>query len=330
MTDNKPLKIGNITLDVPFFQASLSGYSDRAMRFLARQFGVPLTFSGVMLAKSAANPKVLKKTAFRPGHDEHPIGAQIMGTDPHEMAAAAMALHQAGYDLIDLNFACPAPKVLRRGRGGYMLRQPAAVVEIYRAVRDAVACPVTMKLRIGYSSGQASRENFWRVCEQVCTDGIDALVVHGRTTLQKYRSKADWDTVAEVKRRFARTTVIGSGDLLTADAVAQRCSDGTVDGVVIARGAIGNPWIFRDAKAILEGKDKPAPPTLAEQAEIIARHFELVADIFGPRKAVGYFRKFTVNYCKLHPDSRKVKHDFVMAGTAEHVHDVLRRWYRTS
>ena len=157
------LKIGNVTLDVPFFQAPLSGYSDYPMRKMARDFGAPLTFSGVMLAKSAANPKVLAKAVFRPGEDEHPIGAQILGAEPEVMAAAAKALVGVGYDLIDLNFACPAPKVLRRHRGGYLLNEPEKVIQIYRCVRSAVSCPVIMKLRIGFDSSEASRENFHQI-----------------------------------------------------------------------------------------------------------------------------------------------------------------------
>ncbi len=112
------LKIGDITCDVPFFQASLSGYSDRAMRVIAKRYGAPLTLTGVMLDKLAVHPKAVKKMRFQPGIDEHPVGAQILGANPDTMAAAAAKFESIGYDLIDLNFACPAPKVLRRGRGG--------------------------------------------------------------------------------------------------------------------------------------------------------------------------------------------------------------------
>ena len=132
------LKIGNINLSVPFVQAPLSGYSDYAMRRLGLDFGVPMTFSGVMLAKSAAHPKLLRNPLFRPHDDEHPVGAQILSNDPATMAKAARALEGAGYDVIDLNFACPAPKVLRSRRGGYLLKEPETVIEIYRRVRDAV------------------------------------------------------------------------------------------------------------------------------------------------------------------------------------------------
>ncbi|MCX5634359.1 MAG: tRNA-dihydrouridine synthase, partial [Planctomycetota bacterium] len=118
------LKLGQLLLNAPFFQASLSGYSDYAMRRLAIDFGAPLTFAGVMLAKSAAHPKVIKKPEFQPHKDEHPIGAQLLGNEPEIMVKAAQAVTNIGYDVLDLNFACPAPKVLRRCRGGYMMQEP--------------------------------------------------------------------------------------------------------------------------------------------------------------------------------------------------------------
>ena len=205
------LRLGTLELPKPYFQASLSGYTDRAMRLLGKDFGAPLTFTGVMLDKMTLHPSVLKRPGFAAQEDEHPVGAQIMGSSAELMSRAAKNLEAAGYDLIDLNFACPAPKVLRRERGGYLLNQPELVLEIYRQVREAVRCPVLMKLRIGGDGSEAARENFRRIYEGACEEGIDALVIHGRTVDQKYKGHADWDMVAEVKRRYPRITVIEIG-----------------------------------------------------------------------------------------------------------------------
>ena len=157
------LKLSSLTLDVPFFQASLSGYSDYAMRAIARRFGCSFTMADMILDKSAANPGVLRKTCFRPGADEHPVGAQIIGRTPATMAAAARELVAAGYDVIDLNFACPVPKILRRGCGGALLDDPDTVIDILKAVRDAVVCPVLMKLRIGADHMPQSLDYFWEI-----------------------------------------------------------------------------------------------------------------------------------------------------------------------
>jgi len=324
------LRLGNIILDSPFFQAPLSGYSDYAMRSISRLFGAPLTFAGVMLAKSAAHPKILKKPLFRPYDDEHPIGAQILGSDPLIMAKAAKALEESGYDLIDLNFACPAPKVLRRRRGGYLLKHPGKVMEIYRRVRDAVSCPVLMKLRTGFDNSQACRDNFWQIASQTAAEGIDGLVVHGRSVVQKFTGKADFQILAELKRSFPQTTIIGSGDLFEADAIAEQLKTTGIDGVVIARGAIGNPWIFRDLQAIINGRDKPFEPNLEEQGKIILKHFELVCQLFDNIKAVRYFRKFLGGYSKRHPERKKLRQQVLAAENKSEFIETINRWYCTS
>ena len=321
------LKIGGLVLDFPFFQAPLSGYSDYAMRRLALDFGAPLVFAGVVLAKSAAHPKVIRKASFRPREDEHPVGAQILGREPEVMAKAAKALVGVGYDVIDVNFACPAPKVLRRQRGGAMLKEPELVIEIVRRVREAVKCPLLIKLRMGVDDSEGSRDNFWEIAERAAEEGVDAIVVHGRTVEKRYHGTADWDVLAEVKRRLPHKVVIGSGDIFKADDVVRMLETTKVDGVVIARGAIGNPWIFRDARAYFEGKPAPAAPTLIEQAQVILKHIALVSELYRKAKTVRYLRKFLVNYCKHHPERRKAQKNLVAAETKAELLAAVAEWY---
>jgi tRNA-dihydrouridine synthase B len=281
-----------------------------------------------MLSKSVADPRVLKNPSFHPRDDEHPVGAQILGEDPKIMVKAARDLVGVGYDLIDLNFACPAPKVLRRQRGGAMLNQPSQVVEIHRAVRDAITCPLLMKLRIGIDHSESSQECFWEIVERVIAYGIDALVIHGRTVQEKYRGKADWQIVAEVKRRFPQTPVLGSGDLFDVPTILERLRTTGLDGVVIARGAVGNPWLIRDLRAAIKGEPMPSPPTIDEQRQVIGRHFEEVLKLRRTEKrAVGYFRKFVVNYAKRHPHRKKVLATLLAAKTAEQLRAGINQWY---
>jgi len=321
------LRLGNLELAQPFFQAAMSGYSDRPMRVLAREHGAPLVFSGVMLDKFTLHPAILTKSAFTVADDEHPVGGQILGTEPKMMAYAARSLEQIGYDLIDLNFACPVPKVLRRGRGGYMLNRPKEVREIYRRVREAVSCPVLMKLRIGFDKGQEDRDNFWQICRDAATEGIDGLIVHGRTVQEKYSGRADWEILAQLKGQLPDTVVIGSGDLLTAAKAVEQFKTSGLDGVVIARGAIGNPWIFQEMAALLDGNGKLLAPSLAEQGQTILRHFEMVVDQYGPSKAVGFFRKFSVKYCRRHPQRKKVQMQLLAARETDEVRQLLKQWY---
>jgi tRNA-dihydrouridine synthase B len=324
------LKLGHISLDVPFFQASLSGYSDYAMRRMALDFGSPLTFAGVMLAKSAAHPGVAEKPAFIPRDDEHPVGAQILGTEPQVMAKAAKELINVGYDLIDLNFGCPAPKVLRRGRGGYLLKEPEKVIAIYRCVRGAVDCPVLMKLRIGFDKSEQSRENFLEIVSKVSAAGVDALIIHGRSVQQRFRGTADWECLARLKNQFPKVTIIGGGDLFEAEAIVERMNSTGVDGVVIARGAVGNPWIFRNLRAVFDGGGPLEPPGIEEQGRVILRHFELVSELYEAEKAIRYFRKFIVGYCKLHPERKKAQQGLLTANDRKELLAAVKKWYPAS
>jgi len=324
------LKLGTIILEAPFFQAALSGYSDYAMRKLAASFGAPLTFAPLMLAKSVAVPKVLAKPFFRPHDDEHPVGAQILGNDPHEMAQAAKALEGVGYDLIDLNFACPAGKVLRRRRGGYLLKEPAGVMEIYQRVREAVGCPVLVKLRAGFDQSEQMQDNFWRIVTELAVQGADAVIIHPRTVVQRFKGSADWDILAQAKRRFARMTIIGSGDLFDVDAVQRLMTSCRIDGVAIARGAIGNPWLFTQLRAFFDGKTCPAVPDVCLQHEVILAHFNHVAQLYSQSKVVGYFRKFIVGYCKLHPQRKKAQRDLLAAADSSQLLAALDKWYTLS
>ncbi len=324
------LKLGRLNLGMPFFQASLSGYSDYAMRKLARAYGASLTFGGVMLDKSVLHPAILGVAGFRPREDEHPVGAQLLGTDPQKMARAAGTLVEVGYDLIDLNFACPAPKVIHRQRGGYLLKEPARVMEIYHRVRESVDCPVLMKLRFGFDDTTGSRDKFWRIAEQACDAGVDALIIHPRNVLQRFTGSADWGVLAELKLRFPKKVIIGSGDLFDVQTVAERIRSTGVDGVVIARGAVGNPWIFRDLAAVYEGKSLPPPPDLNEQGQVVTKHFELVAELYEPKKAIHYFRKFILAYCKLHPQRRKAQKSLFAAKDRNQFFEAVKQWYGVS
>ena len=301
------LTIGNIKLNHPIVLAPLSGYTDIAMRRLCRHYGVELTFPGVMLAKSAANPRVLCKPCFRPEGNESPIGAQILGTEVEYMVKAARDLACAGFDMIDLNFACPAPKVLRRGRGGHMLNDPDAVLEIFSRVREAISCPMSVKLRIGYGDSEQARNNFFAIADGLVKSGVDAIFVHGRTTLQKYSGKSNWGPIKQLKEMFPDTTIIGSGDIFNPQDVVDRLKETGVDGILLARGVVGNPWLISEAIALLEGGDLPAAPTVEEVGKAMLWHLEMLFDRYDPGKATRYFRKFAAQYCRRHPQRKKTQ-----------------------
>ena len=327
MPDAVGLKLGSLVLDVPFFQASLSGYSDYAMRALARRFGCPFVLADMMLDKSAANPRVLRKACFRPGADEHPVGAQIIGRVPAMMVAAARDLVAAGYDLIDLNFACPTPKVLHRGRGGALLDEPDTIIDIFNAVRQTVACPILMKLRIGLDHESRSLDYFWEIVTRAIEQGVDALVIHGRTVSQRYTGKADWALAAEVKGRFPHATIIASGDVFDPAGTIDLMKKTGLDGFTVARGAVGNPWIFRDLRCVWEGRPIPATPDLAEQRLVMLEHFGLIRQNYAEKDAVRRFRKFMVGYARRHPQRKAAQQSLMKAKTRAEVESTIDAWY---
>ena len=319
----KTLNFGNLDINTPFFQAPLSGYTDRPMRVLARRFGSPLTFTGVLLDKISLHKGAIKKLLSNPGPDESPVGAQILGSNPETMAKAAVMFEKYGFDLIDLNFACPAPKVLRRGRGGALLLEPNRAIEIYKRVRDAVKCPVTVKIRTCFKHNDGTEEHFWKICDGLAGYGIDGIVIHGRSVKQMYRNKADWQTPMEVKQKYPNIPIVGSGDIMSAQDAFDRFEQTGLDGILIARGAIGNPWIFSEAKALFEGKPLPKPPSLAEQRQVMLDHLSMLLEIKEEMKAVRYFRKFAAGYCKRHPQRKKTLLAIMACKKAEQLHNVI-------
>ena len=279
--DLPPLRIGNIEIGFPVVQAALSGYSDTAMRIIARRLGAPYTLCEVLLDQFVVTAGHSKKHhRLHVANEEHPVGGQLMGANPIDFAPAAQRLVAAGFDVIDINFGCPVKKVLGRCRGGFLLSQPETALEIVSRVREAVPphVPVTVKMRRGIDNSTESRENFFTIFDGAFQRGVAAITVHGRTVEQRYIGPSSWDFLREVKQHAGNRTVLGSGDLFTPQACLAMLRETGVDGVTVARGAIGNPWIFNQARALAAGLPLPDPPRLHEQRSIIEEHYRLAAE----------------------------------------------------
>ena len=325
------LRIGQIELDFPVVQAALSGYSDWAMRVIARRLGAPYTLCEVMLDRFVVEVNKGRKRDryLRVTDEEHPVAAQLMGADPDDFAPAALRLVEAGFDVIDINFGCPVKKVLGRCRGGYLLGQVDTALEIVARVRDAVPAriPVTVKMRRGLDDTSQSRDNFFRIFDGAFDRGAAAITVHGRTVEQGYLGPSRWEFLREVKEHAGTRTVLGSGDLFTAQACLDMIAATGVDGVTAARGAIGNPWIFRQARELAAGRPLPAPPSLHEQREVIQEHYRLAEELYGPEHCGRQMRKFGIKYAQLHPQSLEVRDAFVKVTRPHEWQEVLARWY---
>lgn len=324
------LALGTVRLDSPFVQAALSGYSDWPMRVIARRLGASYALCEVMLDKFLVEVKKSKKNRhlIHVGDEEHPVGGQLMGADPELFGPAAIKLVEAGFDVIDVNFGCPVKKVLGRCRGGFHLSQPEVAIEILRTVRDHVPpeIPVTVKMRRGLDDTPESQDRFFQIFDAAWQIGVAAITVHPRTVFQRYIGPSNWEVLQGIKAHAGNHVVLGSGDLFDARACVEMMKFTGVDGVTIARGAIGNPWVFGQAKALAEGR-AVVYPSVHEQRDIIAEHLNLAIEHYGQEKACRQMRKFGIHYADLHPDSQLVKAAFIQVSTREDWQAILDQWY---
>lgn len=327
------LKIGSLEIGFPVVQAALSGYSDWPMRLLARRHGASYSLCEVMLDQFLVT---MKDNRHRNRHflhltdEERPVGGQLMGAEPDQFSRGALKLVEAGFDVIDINFGCPVKKVLGRCRGGFHLSQPPVALEIIRRTRDAVPAhiPVTVKMRRGLDDTQRSRDNFFTIFDGAFAAGVAAITVHGRTVLQRYNGPSRWQFLMEVKQHAGPSkTILGSGDLFTPHDCLEMMRQTGVDGVTVARGAIGNPWIFNQCRALAEGQDLPPPPTLFEQRDIVLEHYRLAESLYGPDRAGPLMRKFGIKYAALHPQHLVVREAFAKTKTLEDWQAVIHHYY---
>jgi len=325
------LRIGPFELDFPVVQAALSGYSDRAMRVIGRRLGASYTLCEVMLDRfvNEAGQGRRGRRYLQVAAEEHPVGGQLMGAVPEEFGPAALKLVDAGFDVIDINFGCPVKKVLGRHRGGFLLGDVDTALEIVSRVREAVppAVPVTVKMRRGLDDTQESRDKFFQIFDGAFERGVVAITVHGRTVEQRYVGPSRWSFLREVKQHAGNRVVLGSGDLFTAQACIDMIRETGVDGVTAARGAIGNPWIFQQARALAAGLPLPDPPTVHEQRDVIAEHYRLALELYGPELCGRQMRKFGIKYSQLHPRPLEVRDAFIRVTRPDQWQTVLDTCY---
>lgn len=335
-------RIGPYPLALPAMQAGLAGYSDMAMRTVARRRGCPYAVTEALLDQVLLRGgRGMEKGAILTEED-HPVAGQLLGSEPEELAKAAKVLLECGFDVIDLNFACPVRKVMGRCRGGYLLSDPDQAIMIMRQVRDAVPGPLSVKLRRSLDLSPASAEAFERVFAEAVKLQFAAIAVHGRTVHQKYTGQADWDFLRQLASKLPRQTItqpdgqtiscrptalLGSGDIFTADDALRMYQQTDLDGIWIARGAIGNPWIFSEFAALLAGEPLPPPPTIHAQRAALLEHFQLAVQVYGEALASKQMRKIGIKYSKLHPQGPEVWQGFIGVKNEPEWHALLNKYY---
>ena len=269
------VKIGSVELAGAFALAPMAGVTDFAFRALCRENGAALTTTEMVSAKALTyHDRKTKDLCYIP-EDEHPVSVQIFGHEPEVMAeAAVLALEASGADILDINMGCPVNKVVKSGDGSALMKDPDLAGRIIRSVADAVSVPVTVKIRKGFDGGNVNAVEFAKMCED---SGASAVAVHGRTRVQMYQGRADWDIIREVRKALA-IPVIANGDALTAEEAVHLLRYTGCPAAMIGRGSFGNPWIFRQAEALLRGEECPALPELPSRLDTAVRQITMLAE----------------------------------------------------
>src|SRR5512132_50658 len=265
------MQIGPYQFPGRFFLAPLAGVSDRPFRTICRRMGASFAYTEMVSAHGLVHGQLQTQSYLDREPDEEPFAVQIFAAEPDVLARGAAAAVRAGAGIIDVNMACPVKKVCGTGAGAALGREPARVEAAVRAIRAAVAVPVTVKIRAGWDEGEVNCVDVARAAE---AGGAAAVALHGRTRAQGYSGAARWDLVRAVKEAIA-IPVLGSGDVWTADDALRMRAETGCDAVLVARGACGNPWIFRDLRAAELGLPRPRPPTRDEWVRTVLRHVEL-------------------------------------------------------
>ena len=290
----KELRIGSLKLDNPFLLAPLAGITDAPMRRLCHRQGAALTYTEMVSCKGMWYGDRNTGKLLYTYRDEQPVGYQIFGHEPEVMAYAAREISSMPGKLIDINFGCPVPKIVKNGEGSALLKNPDLIYDIVAAVVKNTDKPVTAKIRTGWDKDSI---NVVEVAHAISAAGASAIAVHARTREQYYSGKADWSMIASVKIAVD-IPVIGNGDVTDGKAAISMMDETGCDLVMIGRGALGNPWIFREALAAWRGEEIPLQPSKDEKKAMMISHLEDLTELKGEYAAVREMRKHVGWYLK--------------------------------
>ncbi len=287
------MKIGSLQLKNNVFMAPMAGITDLPFRTIVRSFGCGLAFTEMVSAIGLARGKEKSLRYLSSSGEDRPLGIQLFGSDPEMLAAAAKVATEREADLLDVNMGCPVKKVARTGSGASLMRDPERAAAVLRAVREASTLPLTVKIRAGWNARLVNAVEIGQMAEEC---GVNAVILHPRTADQGFGGRSDWRLIATLKQRI-RIPVIGSGDIRCPEDAVRMLDETGCDGIMVGRGALGNPWLIGNILSHLSGAES-ALPSIRRREEIIRRHLSLAVDFYGETIGTRDFRKHLLWYTK--------------------------------
>ncbi len=318
----KPLTIGNLTLENNIMLAPMAGITDRPFRILCKEQNVGLTFTEMISAKALLYGDKKTKQMLNIENEQRPIGVQLFGSDIEAMKFAAEYVSKFA-NIIDINMGCPAPKIVKNGDGSKLLLDPKKVEKIVTAVVQNTNSPVTVKIRKGWDEEKITAVEIAKCIEEA---GAAAITVHGRTRTQFYSGKADLEIIRKVKKEVS-IPVIGNGDIIDEESAKRMFEQTKVDGIMIGRGAMGNPWIFRELVFYLKTGEKLAKPTLQEKLEMILLHIHKEVEEKSERVAICEMRKQICWYVKNLKESSRLREKINQITTEKEMVQVITEYF---
>lgn len=299
----KKLQIGNVTLENNLILAPMAGVTDLPFRLLCKEQGAGLLCMEMVSAKAILYKNKNTEELLTIDPRENPVSLQLFGSDPDIMSEMAKQIEERPFDILDINMGCPVPKVVNNGDGSALMKNPLLAGQIIEKTARAIQKPVTVKIRKGFDDDHVNAVEMAHIAQE---SGAAAIAVHGRTREQYYSGKADWDIIRQVKEAVS-IPVIGNGDIKTAEDVIAMEQQTGCDGFMIARGAEGNPWIFRQILHYFETGEKLAKPTFAEVTEMLLRHARMQLDFKGEYTGIREIRKHAAWYTAGYRNSSKLR-----------------------